>query len=74
MDKSIPQGAATTVWACVSPTVDAERETYAGAYCADCAVAQPKTKEAKDVSGVLREELQRFTQMQLQDAVAKAGL
>lgn len=33
--KTIPQGAATTIWAIVSDTLEG------GEYCADCAVAEP---------------------------------
>ena len=36
--KTIPQGAATTVWAAVAP----ELEDQGGAYCSDCAVAKPE--------------------------------
>ena len=38
-DKSIPQGAATTVWACVAPQIDSEE--YRGVYLSDCDVVTP---------------------------------
>ena len=36
--KTIPQGAATSIWACVSPQLDAD----GGAYCSDCTIAAPE--------------------------------
>jgi NAD(P)-dependent dehydrogenase (short-subunit alcohol dehydrogenase family) len=39
--KSIPQGAATTVWAAVTPGI----ESHAGAYCEDCGPAEPRPDE-----------------------------
>jgi NAD(P)-dependent dehydrogenase (short-subunit alcohol dehydrogenase family) len=41
--KSVPQGAATSVWAAVSPTLDGK----SGEYLVDCAVAQ-STAESRD--------------------------
>lgn len=38
-DKSIPQGAATTVFACVSPKI--AQDDYRGAYLSDCDVKLP---------------------------------
>ncbi len=42
--KSIPQGAATTIWACIAPELD----THGGAYCSDCAIAtaEPWARDA----------------------------
>ena len=36
--KTIPQGAATSIWACIAPELDAS----GGAYCSDCAIATPE--------------------------------
>ena len=38
-DKSIPQGAATTVWACLSPRI--LNEDFRGAYLSDCDAVAP---------------------------------
>lgn len=69
--KSIPQGAATTVWACVAPR--AGTQGIRGAYLVDCApgVANERGRD-EDKSG--RQGLWRVTEQQLQEAVAKAGL
>lgn len=40
-DKNVPQGASTTVYACLSPSL----EDHSGAYLVDCAVAQAKLPE-----------------------------
>jgi NAD(P)-dependent dehydrogenase (short-subunit alcohol dehydrogenase family) len=39
--KTIPQGAATTVWAAVTPDIEA----FSGSYCEDCAPAEPQPAE-----------------------------
>ena len=65
MDKTIPQGAATTVWGCVAPEVKAEDDKYRGAYLSDCAVIEPACDAAKDTSGELREALWVATGEQL---------
>jgi len=48
--KSVPQGAATSVWAAVAP----ELEGASGAYLSDCAVAKPiaKAEDAKAAEGL----------------------
>jgi len=40
-DKTIPQGAATTLWACLAPRVS--EEDMRGVYLADCAIASPSS-------------------------------
>lgn len=61
-DKTIPQGAATTVWACVAPVVTTEG--MRGAYLADCGAIAPSA-EGRDDSGTLREALWQATEAQL---------
>ena len=66
-DKSIPQGAATTVWAAVAPNLPR------GEYLDDCAVASKRSDQAKDdaLADALWEEA---TEARLDAAVAKRGL
>ena len=65
-DKSIPQGAATTVWAAGAP--DLPR----GEYLADCAVAAKRADQAKDDPRA--DALWAKTEARLDAAVAKRGL
>ena len=65
-DKSIPQGAATTVWAAVAPDVPR------GEYLDDCAVASKRSDQAKD--DALADALWDVTESRLDAAVAKRGL
>ena len=65
-DKSIPQGAATTVWAAVAPSVPR------GEYLDDCAVASKRSDQAKD--DTLADALWDVTESRLDAAVAKRGL
>jgi NAD(P)-dependent dehydrogenase (short-subunit alcohol dehydrogenase family) len=46
--KTIPQGAATTVWSATSPML----ESIGGVYCEDCDIAKVADKETIGVSGV----------------------
>ena len=39
-DKTVPQGAATTIWACVAPQID-KNEDFRGAYLSDCDLKTP---------------------------------
>jgi NAD(P)-dependent dehydrogenase (short-subunit alcohol dehydrogenase family) len=59
-DKSIEQGAATTVYACLAP--ECARPDYAGAYLSDCSVAVPSA-DGRDAS--LRKALWKTTEEQL---------
>ena len=65
-DKSIPQGAATTVWAAVAP------EVPRGEYLDDCTVASKRSDQAKD--DALADALWEATEARLDAAVAKRGL
>jgi len=65
-DKSIPQGAATTLFACLAPRLET---SYAGAYFADCDVATPNRAITTD-RPELRERLWDATMEQLAAAVA----
>jgi NAD(P)-dependent dehydrogenase (short-subunit alcohol dehydrogenase family) len=69
--KSIPQGAATTVWACVAPRVGTD--ALRGAYLEDCRVSVPSTA-GLDSDKKLRAALWAATEEQLREAVSKAGL
>lgn len=68
-DKNVPQGTATTVWACLAPELDAAGAS--GAYLADCAIAETSALGRDDS---LAEELWEATERQLDAAVAKRGL
>ena len=59
-DKTIPQGAATTVYGCLDP------EVPAGAYLKDCGVAQPDA-EARDEGRRLRQQLWTVTDQQVRE-------
>jgi NAD(P)-dependent dehydrogenase (short-subunit alcohol dehydrogenase family) len=72
-DKNIPQGASTTIYACLSPLLD----EYPGAYLVDCTVAEPssltlesytqKEKKTKDL-------LWKETKKQLEEACKQLKL
>lgn len=68
-DKDIPQGAATTLWGCLSDEV--RRPTFGGAYLSDCARASVSALGSDEV---LAEKLWRETEAQLDAALAKRGL
>lgn len=53
-NKTIPQGAATTIYACLSPTIFNEDR---GAYLVDCQNTKPSCAQGCDVDGKLRKEL-----------------
>jgi hypothetical protein len=57
-DKTVPQGAATTLYGCLDPAVPP------GAYLKDCAVALPDA-EARDEGGRLRQQLWTVTDQQV---------
>ena len=70
-----PQGAATTVWACLNPYVDSAKATpdgllpINGAYLMDCAPALPSVPAAIDESKQLRKALWKITEQQLNEAL-----
>lgn len=68
-DKTIPQGAATTLWACLAGK--AATKDYAGAYLADCAEAALSSNGRDDK---LAEALWEETDRQLDKALAQRGL
>lgn len=70
-DKNIPQGAATTVWACVAPR--GSTDSMRGAYLSDCGPILPNAA-GQDNDKTLRKKLWEVTEKQLDEAVAKAGL
>lgn len=72
-DKSIPQGAATTLFACIAAEVVERDDAYRGAFLSDCRVSTPSTT-AQDASGALRERLWQVTEEQLQEALKAEGL
>ena len=69
LDKTIPQGAATTVYGCLSPDAD----TPSGSYLFDCNIATPD-KEAQDEGKQLRQALWTTTETQLKEALVKNKL
>ena len=54
-DKDIPQGAATTVYAAISP--DILQDTYRGVYLSDCHIKRPSCECARDEDGRLSKAL-----------------
>lgn len=70
--KTIPQGAATTVWACVCPRV--ETEGLQGQYLADCGPTVPTSACCKDATGSVREKLWKASWEDVNDALKKVGL
>ena len=69
-NKSIPQGAATTLYACLEPTL--QEEGKSGSYLSDCSIAE-ESALAKDSDGSLRRSLWRVTQEQLDKALSSSG-
>ena len=67
-DKSIPQGASTTVFACLDPGLD--NKAFNGAYLKDCAIALPNDA-AQDLDKKRRIELWKYTQDQINEALSK---
>jgi hypothetical protein len=70
--KTIPQGAATTVWACVAPQVD--KEDMQGAYLDNCKAVAPSTDKCRDLNGEWQEKLWKGTEKDLAAALSQAGL
>jgi len=68
-DKTVPQGAATTLWACLAPRVASPE--LAGAYLADCNVGRLSSKGSDDA---LAESLWQATDKELDAALAQRGL
>lgn len=68
-DKNIPQGASTTLYACLNPELGDKK--LGGSYLKDCAVVLPN-QEAQDVGGSLREKLWKFTESEIEEAIKKS--
>lgn len=66
-DKTIPQGAATTIYACVAPDLDGMR---AGAYLSDCKVELPSAVARSQSNW---EELWRVTDEEISGALEKSA-
>lgn len=69
VDKTVSQGAATVLYACLEPSL-AQPEKR-GSYLADCAIARPSTAEARDPSGEGAKALWAVTEAQLKDALSR---
>ncbi len=69
MDKSIPQGASTSAWACTSPRIDNESPAFQGAYLADCGPSPTSNAQAEDEALALR--LMETTNIQIVEALSK---
>lgn len=70
-DKTVPQGAATTVYGCLCPRV--ATDGMRGAYLTDCGPTMPSNM-GQDADKKLREALWKVTEEQLAAAVKKANL
>ena len=68
-DKSIEQGAATTLFACLAPDTPALR----GAYLDNCAVSKPETVQARDADKTVRKALGAAAEEQRAAALAAVG-
>jgi NAD(P)-dependent dehydrogenase (short-subunit alcohol dehydrogenase family) len=66
-NKTIPQGAATTLYACLSPTIMTEDR---GAYLVDCRATPPSCEQGKDVNGTLRKELWKTMEQQIKEKIS----
>lgn len=67
-DKDIPQGASTTLYACLNP--EFAKQEMSGSYLKDCQVVLPN-QMSQDKSGFLRAGLWKLTQDQINVALSK---
>ena len=67
-DKSIPQGASTTIYACLDPELS--KKEFSGSYLKDCGVVLPNT-EAQDIGGKKRADFWKYTEDQIKEALTK---
>lgn len=67
--KSIPQGAATTVYACVAPRISTEG--MRGAYLSDCGPAQP---DDSVLDKNVRKRFWQVSEEQIAEAVQRMGI
>ena len=68
IDKTIPQGTATTLYACLEPSLDTPE--YRGCYLSDCQVKAP-SKPGQDTDRSLRRALWKVTEQELAKALEK---
>ena len=66
MDKTIPMGAATSVYALLSPDINTSKS---GAYLSDCSVEIP-SKAGQDVGGKIRMSLWKASEKSIKAALA----
>ncbi|CAE7470021.1 Rdh14 [Symbiodinium microadriaticum] len=64
-NKTIPQGAASTMWACLSPSI---MTVDRGAYISDCAPVLPNA-DGQDVNGKMRKALWETADEQIKEAI-----
>jgi hypothetical protein len=67
VDKDIPQGASTTLYACFEPTLNEKQNR--GSFLSDCAITTPNDL-GQDASGLTRTALWKSTEMQISQALA----
>lgn len=67
VDKTVEEGAATTLYACLEPSL--AEACNRGAYLEDCDVAVPGTAEARDPGGGTGRALWAITEAQLREAL-----
>lgn len=75
-NKTIPQGAATTIWACLNPYVeeahtDEDKLPINGAYLYDCGPQLPATADGIDAEKKLRKALWMATNRDLNEVLPK---
>jgi hypothetical protein len=69
LDKTIPQGASTTLYACLHPELS--NDEYRGAYLDDCAIGNIVPKPENGDLTVLRQKFWEVTCEQLAEATKK---
>jgi len=62
-DKSIPQGASTTLYGCLAPELS--KDENRGAYLDDCKISSPSTSEGVDKDGTKSAEFWKLTEKQI---------
>ena len=71
VDKTVPQGAATTLYGCLEPAL--AEPALRGSYLSDCAVALPSL-EGQDLDKAKRKALWQATEEQLQEALRRLAV
>lgn len=67
-NKNVPQGAATTIWGCLSPSI---MDTDRGAYLSDCGPITPSSQQGIDADGKVRKAFWNEMEEQVNAAAAK---